>query len=104
MTLDVINPLRVTSTIIDMKKLLINEFYKPISEHQYMNEMIEVRKKPSDYVWEIDQWFKCLKGKLKYAITDMKHRHLFVNLLLPHLKYQLIYFPQQGGIDPAGFW
>jgi uncharacterized protein YaaN involved in tellurite resistance len=30
-----------------------------------------------------------LKGKLKYAITDMQHRHLFVNSLLPHLKYPL---------------
>jgi hypothetical protein len=30
-----------------------------------------------------------LKGKLKYAITDMQHRHLFVNSLLPYLKYPL---------------
>jgi hypothetical protein len=54
-----------------------------------MNEMIEIRKKPSDSVWEIDHRFKRLKGKLKYAITDMKHRNLFVNSLLPHLKYPL---------------
>jgi hypothetical protein len=58
-----------------------------------MNEMIEIRKKKKkkigEYVWEIDQRFKHLKGKLKYAITDMQHRHLFVNSLLPHLKYSL---------------
>jgi hypothetical protein len=30
-----------------------------------------------------------LKGKLKYAMTDMQHRNLFVNSLLPHLKYPL---------------
>jgi hypothetical protein len=30
-----------------------------------------------------------MKGKLKYAIIDMQHRHLFVNFLLPHLKYPL---------------
>jgi hypothetical protein len=37
----------------------------------------------------IDQKFKRLKGKLKYPITDMQHRHLFINSLLPHLKYPL---------------
>jgi uncharacterized protein YaaN involved in tellurite resistance len=30
-----------------------------------------------------------MKWKLRYAMTDMQHRHLFVNSLLPHLKYQL---------------
>jgi hypothetical protein len=30
-----------------------------------------------------------LKGKLRYAMTYMQHRHLFVNSLLPHLKYPL---------------
>jgi hypothetical protein len=68
---------------------LVNEFQKPSSEDQYMNEMIEIRKKPGESVWEIDQRFKHLKGKLKYSITDMQHRKLFVNSLLPHLKYPL---------------
>jgi hypothetical protein len=54
-----------------------------------MNEMIEMRKKLGESVWEIDQRFKSLKGKLKYAMTDMKHKHLFVNSLLPHLKCTL---------------
>jgi hypothetical protein len=89
MSLDVNSPQGVPKTIADVKKLLVNEFQKPNSEDQYMNEMIEIRKKPGESVWEIDQRFKRLKGKLKYAITDMQHRHLFVNSLLPHLKYPL---------------
>jgi hypothetical protein len=36
-----------------------------------MNEMIEIRKNLGDFVWEIDQRFKHLKGKLKYSMTDM---------------------------------
>jgi hypothetical protein len=36
-----------------------------------MNEMIEIRQKPGESVWEIDQIFKRLKGKLKYLMTDM---------------------------------
>jgi hypothetical protein len=76
-------------TLEDIKKLLINEFQKPISEDQYMNKMIEIRQKPGELIWEIDHRFKRLKGKLKYLMTEMQHRHLFVNLLLPHLKYPL---------------
>jgi hypothetical protein len=89
MSLATNNPPGTTRTIADIKKLLINEFQKPSSEDQYMNEMIEIRQKPGESVWEIDQRFKRLKGKLKYLMTDMQHRHLFVNSLLPHLKYPL---------------
>jgi hypothetical protein len=89
MSLDVNNSLGVTRTIADVNKILINEFQKPILEDQYMNEMIENRKKPSESIWEIDERFKHLKCKLEYAMTDMQHIHLFVNSLLPHLKYPL---------------
>jgi hypothetical protein len=34
------NPPRTTRPIVDIKKLFINEFQKPSSEDQYMNEMI----------------------------------------------------------------
>ena len=62
MSLDVNSPLGVTRTIADVKQLLINEFQNPNSENQYMNEMIEIMKRPDDYVWEIDHRFKHLKG------------------------------------------
>jgi hypothetical protein len=42
----------------DIKKLLINEFQKPSSKDQYMNEMIEIRQKLGESVWEIDHKFK----------------------------------------------
>jgi hypothetical protein len=73
MSLATNNPPRTTRTIADIKKLLINEFQKPSSEYQYMNEMIEIRQKLGKFVWDIDQRFKRLKGKLKYLMTDMKH-------------------------------
>jgi hypothetical protein len=89
MSLDVNSPPRVTRTIADVKKLLINEFQKPSSKDHFMKEMIEIRKKPGESIWEIDHRFKRLKGKLKYAISDMQNMNLFVNSLLPHLKYPL---------------
>jgi hypothetical protein len=79
----------MTRTLENIKNLLINEFHKLSSEDQYMNEMIEIRQKPRESVREIDQRLKRLKGKLKYLMTEMHHRHLFVNSLLPHLKYPL---------------
>jgi hypothetical protein len=79
----------ITRTIEDVKKLLIDESQNPSSEDQYMNEMIEIRQKLGESIWEIAHMFKRLKDKLKYVMTDMKHKHLFVNSLLPHLKYPL---------------
>jgi hypothetical protein len=55
----------------------------------FMNEIIEIKKKLGESIWEVDQKFKRLKGKVKYIIIDTHHRHLFVNSLLPHLKYPL---------------
>ena len=73
MSLDANSASGTTRTLIDIKKLLINEFQKTSSEDQYMNEMIEIRQKPGESVWEIDQRFQRLKGKLKYLMTDMQH-------------------------------
>jgi hypothetical protein len=51
-----------------------------------MNEMIEIKQNPCESVWEVDQTFKRLNGKLNYPITDMQHKKLFVNSLLTHFK------------------
>jgi len=87
MGLVVNNPIGAPTTIIEVKRKLINEFQKPSSKDRFMNEMIEIKQKTRESVWEADHKFKRLKGKMKFTITDMQHRHLFVNSLLPHLKY-----------------
>jgi hypothetical protein len=89
MGLAVNNPMGAPTTVVEVKRKLINVFQKSSSEDQFMNEMIEIKKKPGESVWEVDQKFKKIKGKLKYPITDMQHRYLFFNSLLPHLKYPL---------------
>jgi hypothetical protein len=48
-----------------------------------------IKKKLGESIWEFDQNFKRLKGNLKYDITDMHHRNLFVNSLFTYLKYPL---------------
>jgi hypothetical protein len=54
MSLTTSNPLGTTKTIADIKKLMINEFQMPSSKDQYMNEMIEIRQKIGESVWDID--------------------------------------------------
>jgi hypothetical protein len=54
MSLDTNSAPGTTRTLADIKKLLINEFQKSSSEDQYMNEMIKIRKKLRESVWEID--------------------------------------------------
>jgi hypothetical protein len=39
------SPPGTTKAIVDIKKMLINEFQKPSSKDQYMNEMIDIRQK-----------------------------------------------------------
>jgi hypothetical protein len=49
------NPMGAPTTIAEVKRQLINEFQKPSSEDQFMNEMIEIKQKPGESVWEVDQ-------------------------------------------------
>jgi hypothetical protein len=42
MSLDINSLPGTTRMIVDVKKILINEFHKPISKDWYMNEMIEI--------------------------------------------------------------
>jgi hypothetical protein len=67
-SLDVNIPQGAPKTITEVKKILVNEFQKPSFKEQYMNEMTEIRQKPSESIWEIDQRFKRMEGKLKYSI------------------------------------
>jgi hypothetical protein len=46
MILIVKNTQGAPTTIADVKKALINEFQRPSSEGQFMNEMIEIKYKP----------------------------------------------------------
>jgi hypothetical protein len=71
MSLAINNPQGASWTIAEIKKELIMEFQRPKLEDHFMNDMIWVRKKLGESVWDIDQRFKKFKGKLKYPIYDM---------------------------------
>jgi hypothetical protein len=48
MSLVVNNPQGTLKTITCVNKELINEFQRPSSKDQFMNEMIEIKQKPGD--------------------------------------------------------
>jgi hypothetical protein len=50
MGLAINNPTRIPTTVAEAKRQLINEFQKPSSEDQFMNEMIEIKNKPRESV------------------------------------------------------
>jgi hypothetical protein len=52
--------------------------------------MIEIRQKPGEFVWEIDQRFKRLKGKLKYLMNEMQHQTLVCQFTTPTIKISIV--------------
>jgi RNase P/RNase MRP subunit POP5 len=51
---EVKNTQGVSGTVKEIKHAFIIDFQRPKLEDQFMNEMIEVRQKPGDSVWDID--------------------------------------------------
>ena len=49
-----------------IKNALIAKFKKPKSESQCITEMKEIKKKVDELVWEFDQRFKTLIGRLTF--------------------------------------
>jgi hypothetical protein len=53
-----------------IKNALITEFKKPKSESQCITELKEIKQKVDKPVWEFDQRFKTLTGRLTFQILD----------------------------------
>jgi hypothetical protein len=54
MGLTVNSPQGSPTIVVDVKKAFINEFKKPSLEDQFMNEMIDIKLKAGESVWEVD--------------------------------------------------
>jgi hypothetical protein len=50
MSLDVNSAQGAPKPVVEVKNILLNEFYKLILEDQHMNEVIEIGEKPCEYV------------------------------------------------------
>jgi hypothetical protein len=54
----------------EINNVLIAEFKKPKSESWCITEMKEIKQKIVEPVWEFDQRFKTLTGRLNFQIPD----------------------------------
>jgi hypothetical protein len=73
-----------------IKNALIAEFKKPKSESQCITELKEIKQKVAEPVWEFDQRFKTLTGRLTFQIPDEQNKEWFIAALLPHIRVPLM--------------
>jgi hypothetical protein len=58
----------------EIKNALIAEFKKPKSESQCISELKEIKQKVVEPVWEFNQRFKTLIGRLTFQIPDEQNK------------------------------
>jgi hypothetical protein len=73
-----------------IKNALIVEIKKPNSESQCITELKEIKQKVAEPVWEFDQRFKTLTGRLTFQILDEQNKEWFIVVLLPHIRFPLM--------------
>ena len=45
---------------------------------------------PTESVWDFDQRFKTLKGKVIFHMSDIQHKEWFITALFPHIRLPLM--------------
>jgi hypothetical protein len=58
----------------DIKTALSTKFKKPKLESQCITELKEIKQKVIEPVWEFDQRFKTLTGRLSFQIPDEQNK------------------------------
>jgi hypothetical protein len=74
----------------EIKNVLIVEFKKLKSESRCITELKEIKQKVAEPVWEFDQRFKTLTGRLTFQIPDEQNKEWFIDVLLPHIRVPMM--------------
>ena len=61
-------------TLANIREALLKEFKEPKSESWYITELNKIKQVKTEFVWEFDQRFKYVMGRLKFQIPDQQHR------------------------------
>jgi hypothetical protein len=56
----------------------------------YITELKEIKQVQTNSIWDFDQIFKDVMGRLTFHIPDRKHQEWFIAGLLPHIHRPLI--------------
>ena len=60
----------LAKTLDEVRKGLIEEFWKPKSEAQYITELKEIKQFPNETIWDFDQRFKTLMARVSFDMSD----------------------------------
>jgi hypothetical protein len=82
-------PTGQSRTLAEIGQALLKEFWKLKSESQYITELKEIKQVQNETVWDYDQRFKDVMGRLTFHIPDEQHREWFIAGLLPHIRCPL---------------
>jgi hypothetical protein len=69
-------------TLTKIQQALLKEFKKPKFESQYITELKEIKQVRTESVWDYDQRFKDLMGRLTLQILDQQNKEWFIARLL----------------------
>jgi hypothetical protein len=70
--------------------MLIAEFKKPKSKSQCITELKEIKQKVVEPMWELNQRFKTLTGRLIFQIPNEQNKEWFIVALLPHIRVPMM--------------
>jgi hypothetical protein len=70
----------------EIKNALVVELKKPNSESQCITELKEIKKNVVEPIWDFDQRFKTLTGRLTFKIPDEQNKEWFIVALLLNIR------------------
>jgi hypothetical protein len=76
--------------LVEINQALLKDFKNPKSNSQYIIELKEIKQVQTLSVWDFDQIFKDVMGRLTFQIPDQQHQEWFIEGLLPHIHRTLI--------------
>jgi hypothetical protein len=82
--------IRQAITLEEIKQALLKEFKNPKSKSQYMTELKEIKKVQRESLWDFDQRFKDVMGRITFHIPYRQYKEWFIVGLIPHIHEQLI--------------
>ena len=74
-----------TKTLDEVWKGLIEEFWIPKSEAQYITELKEIKQFLNETMWDFDQRFKTLMAWVSFDMSNVQHKEWFIASLVPHI-------------------
>ena len=69
---------------------MIKEFKKTKSKSQCITELKDIKKLPTESMWDFDHKFKALIDQVSFEFAPEQHKEWFIAVLLPHIRLPLM--------------